>query len=179
MYRPVAIWLFTCCFMVFMTAQIGAVTRLTESGLSITEWKPLAGALPPLNEAAWRHAFDLYRQSPEFAAKHFWMNLNDFKHIFFWEWLHRLWDRMIGVAFLLPFLWFWHKKQLPPGFSKLLLVIFAVGCAEGFMGWYMVQSGLIDHQQHHFGGTPLYPHRQGDLRIRAGQRWRINEQGLG
>ena len=95
-------WLLLCCFMVFAMAVIGAVTRLTESGLSITEWKPVAGALPPLSESAWQHQFDLYKQTPEYSAKHFWMQLDDFKKIFFWEWLHRLWGRAIGIVYALP-----------------------------------------------------------------------------
>lgn len=128
--------------MIFAMAVIGAITRLTESGLSITEWKPIAGALPPLNEAAWQHQFDLYKQSPEFAAKHFWMNLADFKKIFFWEWLHRLWGRTIGLVYALPLFWFWWKKQIPQGYGWKLFGIFCLGGLQGAVGWYMVKSGL-------------------------------------
>lgn len=142
MHKKIAIWLFVCCFMIFAMAVIGAITRLTESGLSITEWKPIAGALPPLSQEAWQYQFDLYKQSPEFAAKHFWMELGDFKKIFFWEWLHRLWGRTIGLAYALPLLWFWWKKQIPQGYGWKLLGIFCLGGLQGVVGWYMVKSGL-------------------------------------
>jgi cytochrome c oxidase assembly protein subunit 15 len=137
-------WLFLCCFMVFSMAVIGAVTRLTESGLSITEWKPISGALPPLSQSAWQHQFELYKQSPEFAAKHFWMNLEDFKKIFFWEWLHRLWGRSIGLVYALPLLWFWVRKQIPAGYGWKLITLLALGGLQGFVGWLMVKSGLVD-----------------------------------
>lgn len=130
--------------MVFAMAVIGAVTRLTESGLSITEWKPVTGALPPMNEAAWEHQFALYKNSPEFAAKHFWMNLEDFKKIFFWEWLHRLWGRAIGLVYALPLLWFWARKKIPNGYGLKLLGLLALGGLQGFVGWFMVKSGLVD-----------------------------------
>ncbi|MBI2234436.1 MAG: COX15/CtaA family protein [Micavibrio aeruginosavorus] len=142
--RAISNWLLLCCFMVFAMAVIGAVTRLTESGLSITEWKPVAGALPPLNEAAWQHQFDLYKQTPEFAAKHFWMELGDFKKIFFWEWLHRLWGRSIGLVYGLPLLWFALRRRIPKGQGWKFLGLLALGGAQGFIGWFMVQSGLID-----------------------------------
>jgi cytochrome c oxidase assembly protein subunit 15 len=104
---PVRRWLFACAFMVFAMIVIGAITRLTESGLSMVEWKPLIGAIPPLNDAEWNRVFDLYKQSPEFIKKNFWMELPDFKNIFFWEWLHRLWGRLIGLIFALPLAFFW------------------------------------------------------------------------
>lgn len=140
----IRLWLYLCCFMVFAMAVIGAVTRLTESGLSITEWKPVTGALPPLSHAAWQHEFDLYRQSPEFAQKHFWMELSDFQKIYFWEWLHRLWGRTIGIVYALPLLWFWMRKKIPPGYKLKLLGILALGGLQGIVGWWMVASGLID-----------------------------------
>lgn len=141
--RTLSNWLFLCCFMVFAMAVIGAVTRLTESGLSITEWKPISGALPPLTQEAWQHQFDLYKQSPEFTAKHFWMNLEDFKKIFFWEWLHRLWGRSIGIVYALPLLWFWIRKQIPAGYGWKLVVLLGLGGLQGFVGWFMVKSGLV------------------------------------
>lgn len=143
-YRAIATWLLVCCFMVFAMAVIGAVTRLTESGLSITEWKPITGALPPMSEAHWQQEFDLYKQTPEFSAKHFWMELGDFKKIYFWEWLHRLWGRLIGVTYALPLLWFWASGRIPQGYKWKLGGLFLLGGAQGFMGWFMVQSGLID-----------------------------------
>ncbi|HTK86002.1 MAG TPA: COX15/CtaA family protein [Patescibacteria group bacterium] len=143
MERRIVVWLYICCFMVFAMAVIGAVTRLTESGLSITEWKPVSGAIPPLNEAQWQHEYDLYRQSPEFHAKHFWMSLADFKHIFFWEWLHRLVGRLIGLVYTLPLLWFAIKKQIPPGYGWKFAGVLALGASQGLLGWWMVESGLV------------------------------------
>lgn len=143
-HRTLAIWLFTCCFMVFAMAVIGAITRLTESGLSITEWKPVTGTLPPMSEAAWASEFALYQQTPEYAAKHFWMELDDFKKIYFWEWIHRLWGRLIGLAFVIPLVWFAARKSIPRGYGWPLLGLLALGGAQGFIGWFMVQSGLVD-----------------------------------
>lgn len=143
-HRKIAVWLFICCFMVLSMAMIGAVTRLTESGLSITEWKPITGTLPPLNEDAWQAEFDLYKQTPEYGAKHFWMELSDFKKIYFWEWLHRLWGRAIGIVFAVPLVWFAIRKQIPPGYGLKFLGLLALGGAQGFIGWFMVQSGLVD-----------------------------------
>jgi len=144
MNKPIIRWLYMCCFMVFAMAVIGAVTRLTESGLSITEWKPVSGALPPLTDEAWQRAYDLYRASPEFAAKHNWMSIEDYKKIFFWEWLHRLWGRSIGIVYALPLLWFAIRKQIPQGYGWKLLGILALGGMQGVVGWWMVASGLVD-----------------------------------
>jgi cytochrome c oxidase assembly protein subunit 15 len=130
--------------MVLAMAVIGAVTRLTESGLSITEWKPVTGALPPLSHESWQKEFDLYRQSPEFAQKHFWMGLGDFQKIFFWEWLHRLWGRTIGIVYALPLLWFFLRKKIPRGYSTKLIAILALGALQGAVGWWMVASGLVN-----------------------------------
>lgn len=142
--KKIATWLFTVAGMVLAMAVIGAITRLTESGLSITEWKPVSGALPPISEEHWMREFDLYRKTPEFLQKHSWMTLEDFKRIYFWEWIHRLWGRLIGLSILLPLLWFGFKKQIPAGYGwKIFGVGILVG-VQGFMGWYMVQSGLID-----------------------------------
>lgn len=137
-------WLLLCCFMVLTMAVVGAITRLTESGLSITEWKPVTGALPPLSQEHWQAEFDLYKQTPEFAHKHFWMDLEDFKKIYFWEWSHRLLGRTIGIVFALPLLWFWVRKKVPVGYGRKLLGLLALGGLQGFMGWYMVKSGLVD-----------------------------------
>jgi cytochrome c oxidase assembly protein subunit 15 len=123
-------------------AVIGAITRLTESGLSITEWKPITGAIPPLHDADWEKAWALYKQTPQFAAIHAGMDLNEFKGIYFWEWLHRLWGRLIGVVYALPLLFFWVTKKIPQGFKAPLLIGFALGGAQGFVGWVMVKSGL-------------------------------------
>lgn len=143
-HKNIQNWLFVTAGMVFAMAVIGAITRLTESGLSMVEWKPLIGAMPPLNTAQWQHVFDLYQQTPEFQHKNSWMGLEDFKHIFFWEWFHRLWGRLIGVVFALPLLWFWIKKQIPHGYGFKFLGLLVLGASQGALGWYMVKSGLID-----------------------------------
>ncbi len=130
--------------MVLAMAVIGAVTRLTESGLSIVEWRPLMGVLPPLTEGEWRRVFDLYTQSPEYAQEHYWMELSDFKKIFFWEWLHRFWGRMIGLVYAIPLCVFWIRGHIPSGLHRRLVLLLILGGGQGMMGWYMVQSGLID-----------------------------------
>lgn len=142
--RNIQIWLFSTALMVFFMAVIGAVTRLTESGLSMVEWKPLIGAIPPISHGEWERVFGLYQQTPEFIHKNNWMELADFKKIFFWEWLHRLWGRLIGLVYAVPLLIFWIKGQIPAGYKGKLLAIFALGAMQGVMGWFMVMSGLID-----------------------------------
>lgn len=123
-------------------AVIGAITRLTESGLSITRWEPIKGILPPLNDAAWNDAYHLYKATPQYAGIHDGMALDEFKGIYFWEWIHRLWGRLIGLAFALPMLFFWIKGMIPKGFKLPLLGILVLGGLQGFIGWFMVQSGL-------------------------------------
>ncbi len=142
--RALYFWLFGVAFMVFAMAVIGAVTRLTESGLSMVEWRPLIGTLPPLNEAEWNRVFALYQESPEFQKKNIGMNLTEFKNIFFWEWLHRLWGRLIGAAYAIPLFYFWIKKLIPQGYKLKLFIGLILGGLQGLMGWYMVKSGLID-----------------------------------
>lgn len=137
-------WLLFCCALVFAMVTVGAVTRLTGSGLSIAEWKPLMGAVPPLTEKEWHRVFALYQKSPEFLKKNSWMHLSDFKHIFFWEWLHRFLGRMIGLAYALPLAWFWLRGKLPPGYKLNLLGVLIMGGLQGALGWYMVKSGLVD-----------------------------------
>ncbi len=137
-------WLYACCALVFMMIIVGAITRLTESGLSMVEWRPLIGALPPLNEEEWTRVYELYKQSPEFEKKHFWMGLEDFKNIFFWEWFHRFLGRLIGLVYGLPFLFFLLKGWIPSGYKLKLFGIFILGGLQGLMGWYMVKSGLVD-----------------------------------
>ncbi len=142
--RALEIWLLLSAGMIFIMALIGAITRLEEAGLSITEWNVITGALPPLTDAAWQSAFEKYKATPEFAARHFWMGIEDFKYIFFWEWLHRLWGRLIGLVYALPLLYFWIRHRIPAGYKPALLTLLALGGFQGFMGWYMVQSGLLD-----------------------------------
>ncbi|MFA5593327.1 MAG: COX15/CtaA family protein [Micavibrio sp.] len=142
--KNIQIWLYATAFMVFAMAVIGAVTRLTESGLSMVEWKPLIGTLPPLSQAEWERVFTLYQETPEYRHKHSWMELDDFKNIFFWEWFHRLWGRLIGIVYALPLAVFWIKGQIPEGYKGKFLFVLLLGAAQGFMGWFMVMSGLVD-----------------------------------
>lgn len=128
--------------MVFAMALLGAITRLTESGLSITDWNPVMGALPPLNDAAWDKAFAAYREIPQYQVLNRGMTLAEFKGIYFWEWLHRLWGRLTGVVFMLPLLWFLARRQIDRSTGLKLVFIFALGGLQGFIGWFMVQSGL-------------------------------------
>lgn len=139
--KPVAVWLFFCAFMVFAMAVIGAITRLTESGLSIVEWQPIAGALPPLNPAEWEAAFKAYKSSPQYKLVNYGMELAEFKKIFFWEWLHRFWGRAIGVVYAVPLLFFW--ARLPQEKRGSALFILFLGAAQGALGWWMVKSGLV------------------------------------
>lgn len=144
--RPAALaaWLFVVAAMVVAIVVVGGITRLTESGLSITRWEPVAGALPPLSEAEWARAFALYRATPQFINQTgpAGMDLAAFKFIFFWEWLHRLIGRLIGLAFALPLAWFWWRRAIPAGYKPRLLALLALGALQGVFGWYMVKSGL-------------------------------------
>jgi len=144
--RPhaIALWLLTIAALVVLMVVVGGITRLTESGLSITEWKPVTGAIPPLNEAQWVEEFRKYQQIPEYREVHHWMTLSDFKGIFFWEWSHRLLGRLIGVAFALPLLWFAARRAIPKGFGPRLLALLALGGLQGAIGWWMVASGLVN-----------------------------------
>ena len=140
--RAVAVWLLVCAAMIFVMVALGGLTRLTESGLSITQWQPVSGVLPPLNTAAWQAAFDAYRQIPQYDAVHAGMTLAQFKTIYFWEWFHRLWGRLIGVVFLLPFLYFLLRRKIPPSLAPRLMLLFLLGAFQGALGWWMVESGL-------------------------------------
>ena len=146
MSRPTALikWLICVAGLVFAMVVVGGITRLTESGLSITEWKPITGALPPLNEANWLSEFEKYKQIPEYTQINgpAGMTLAEFKFIYFWEWIHRLLGRVIGLAFALPLAWFWVKKAIPAGYKPRLLALLALGALQGTIGWWMVSSGL-------------------------------------
>jgi cytochrome c oxidase assembly protein subunit 15 len=142
--RAVAVWLFACCALVFAMVVVGGVTRLTHSGLSIVEWQPIVGALPPLTEMQWEEAFAKYRQTPEFRLRNHDMTVEGFRGIFWWEYIHRLLGRLIGVAFLVPLLWFWLRGRLDRPLAWRLAGIFVLGGLQGAMGWYMVKSGLVD-----------------------------------
>ena len=142
--RAVGRWLLVLSAMVLGQVSLGAITRLTDSGLSIMEWRPILGAIPPLNDAEWHRVFDIYRQIAEYKLVNADMTLDGFKAIFWWEYLHRLWGRLIGVAFLLPFLWFWMRGYLRNGRARRLIGIFFLGGLQGIMGWIMVRSGFAD-----------------------------------
>jgi len=142
--RPIAAWLFLCAALVFAIVVVGGVTRLTRSGLSIVEWQPLVGALPPLSEADWQALFAKYRETPEFKLVNFDMALEGFKRIFWWEYVHRLLGRVIGAVFLLPFLWFWLRRRIDKALAWKLGAVFVLGAAQGALGWFMVKSGLVD-----------------------------------
>ncbi len=146
--RPLALanWLFFVAGLVFLMVAVGGITRLTESGLSITEWRPISGAIPPLTQEQWQHAFDLYKTTPEFREINgpAGMGLAEFKRIFFWEWIHRLIGRLIGLAFALPLAWFAVKRAIPQGYGPRLVALLLLGGAQGFLGWFMVQSGLVE-----------------------------------
>lgn len=153
--RPLALarWLIAVAALVVAMVAVGGITRLTESGLSITEWKPVAGAIPPLSEAQWQAEFAAYQRIPQYTEVNgpAGMTLAQYKHIFFWEWFHRLLGRAIGLAFALPLAWFWVKRQIPAGYHARLLGLLALGGLQGAVGWWMVTSGLThDVKVSHF-----------------------------
>ncbi|HJN23315.1 MAG TPA: COX15/CtaA family protein [Rhodospirillales bacterium] len=143
--KAIAIWLLAVVGMVFVMVVLGGVTRLTHSGLSMVEWKPLTGWLPPLDETEWQAVFGKYRQFPEYAEFNPGMTLAGFKAIFWLQYAHRLWGRLIGAAFLLPGLYFFFRGWLGRRLAMKLLLIFVLGAAQGGLGWYMVKSGLVSH----------------------------------
>jgi cytochrome c oxidase assembly protein subunit 15 len=130
--------------LIFLMVVVGGITRLTLSGLSITEWKPVVGIVPPLSAADWTTEFAKYQQIPEYRAIHFAMSLDEFKSLYYWEYFHRLLGRLIGVAFALPFIWFLARRQLPRRLAPPLAGILLLGFLQGALGWYMVESGLAD-----------------------------------
>jgi cytochrome c oxidase assembly protein subunit 15 len=144
--RPLAIarWLLVVAAMVVAIVTVGGITRLTESGLSITDWKPVTGAIPPLNQADWQAAFEGYKHIPQYTQVNgpAGMTLADYKFIYFWEWAHRLLARLIGLVFALPLAWFWIKRAIPQGYTPRLLALLALGGLQGTIGWWMVSSGL-------------------------------------
>jgi heme a synthase len=142
--RAIRLWLYAVAAMVLAIVLVGGATRLTESGLSITEWKPVMGVLPPLSEAQWQSEFAKYQAIPQYHELNNGMSLDAFKSIYWWEWTHRLVARTIGVVFLLPFLWFWWRGAISPGLRNRLWLIFGLGALQGAVGWWMVASGLAD-----------------------------------
>ncbi len=142
--RAVAIWLLCCCGMIFVMVVIGGITRLTLSGLSITEWEPVVGILPPLSPAAWIAEFGKYQHIPQYRLVNYGMSLDEFKTIYLWEYTHRLWGRLIGFAYALPFLYFVLRRRVPRRLRTSLAGILLLGFLQGALGWYMVKSGLAE-----------------------------------
>jgi len=168
--RQVARWLFIGVFMIVIQVLIGGITRLTESGLSITEWKPITGALPPLNNADWQIEFDKYRTTDQFKYVHSNFNLSDFKFIFFWEWVHRLWARLLGIVFLIGFIYFLVTKKLTSKMIAPLVLLFLLGALQGLIGWVMVESGLVP-EKFYVGHIELTTHLMAALILLAYTLW--------
>ncbi|MBI2235460.1 MAG: COX15/CtaA family protein [Magnetospirillum sp.] len=141
----VAIWLLACCVMVAVMVLLGGLTRLTHSGLSMVEWEPIVGIIPPLNDAEWQGFFAKYQQSPEYIKVNAGMSLTEFKGIFWLEYIHRVWGRLIGIVFLVPFLWLALSGRISRAMAPRLVGMFLLGAAQGGMGWFMVKSGLVDN----------------------------------
>lgn len=142
--KPVAVWLLVGVFMIIVQIILGGITRLTDSGLSITEWKPILGAVPPSSEQEWMDAFNRYKDIAQYKSLHSYFTLEDFKSIYFWEWLHRLWGRAIGIAFLIPFIIFLVQKRFRKDMIQPMVILFLLGGLQGLVGWIMVKSGLND-----------------------------------
>src|SRR5262245_15797354 len=145
--RAVRAWLVVVAAMIALMVLVGGATRLTESGLSITEWKPVTGALPPLSETHWEQAFEAYKQIPQYRSLNAGMTLSEFKTIFWWEWSHRLLGRLIGMVYLLPFLFFLWRGGLSAELKRRLWLIFGLGALQGAVGWWMVASGLSERTE--------------------------------
>jgi len=142
--KKVIYWLLTGCLLIFIMVIVGGITRLTHSGLSISNYKLISGIVPPMNDVEWVEAFELYKQYPEYQKLNNYFDIQDFKDIYFWEWIHRVIGRFIGIVFLVPFVYFLVRKQLTKATIKKSLVLLALGSLQGFLGWYMVKSGLVD-----------------------------------
>ncbi len=143
--RPVVIWLLIGCFLIASMVIIGGITRLTHSGLSMVEWKLIMGTIPPLNDAQWIETFEKYKQFPEYKIMHSYFTLEDFKSIFMWEYLHRLLGRVLGLVFIIPFVIFLVKGKISKVLLPKLLLVFVWGGFQGFLGWFMVKSGLVNN----------------------------------
>ena len=141
-HKPLMIWLLLLTIMVFLIVVIGGLTRLTDSGLSMVDWRPLLGTIPPLNQSQWLKVFNDYQQTPEFMYVNKNMTLDEFKYIFWWEWFHRFFARLIGIVFIFPFFYFYYKRYLNSFFYKRFAIIFGLGLVQATVGWWMVKSGL-------------------------------------
>ena len=196
--RAVSRWLILCLALIFGMVILGGVTRLTGSGLSMVNWKPVHGILPPLNAEQWQEEFGFYQQSPEFNKINREMGVEEFKSIFWFEYSHRMLGRLIGLVFLLPFLYLWWRNRIKPGLTPKLMLMFVLGGLQGLLGWYMVKSGLVDNPEvsqyrltaHLLSAILIYgfilwvildlrypssylPIKQSDIR-----RWRLTSLGL-
>ena len=153
-YRPVRLWLWSVAALVFLMVFVGGATRLTDSGLSITEWRPITGIVPPLSAEGWEAELEKYRQIPEYQRINRGMSMGEFQFIYWWEWGHRFLGRLVGFAFVVPLIWFAARKALPPRSLPKLLGLLALGGLQGFIGWWMVASGLterVDVSQYRLG----------------------------
>lgn len=155
--RQIATWLLIGVGMIIIQVLLGGITRLTESGLSITEWKPITGTLPPLNDVAWQAEFDKYKVTDQFKYVHQDFTLKEFKYIFFWEWFHRTWARLMGLVFLIGFIYFLVKRKFGKGMIKPMIILFILGGVQGFIGWFMVKSGLVP-EKYFVGHVELTTH---------------------
>ena len=155
--RQVANWLIAGVIMIMIQVLLGGITRLTESGLSITEWKPITGALPPLNDAAWQVEFDKYRTTDQFKYVHQDFSISDFKFIFFWEWAHRQWARLMGLVFIAGFVYFLTRKKFNRSMIMPMAILFILGALQGAIGWIMVKSGLVP-EKYFVGHVELTTH---------------------
>ena len=142
--KAVIYWLLTGCVLIFIMVIVGGITRLTHSGLSISNYKLISGTIPPMNEIEWNEAFELYKQYPEYQKLNNHFSIEEFKDIYFWEWIHRVIGRFIGLVFIIPFLYFLVKKRLSKSTIKKSVILLIMGGFQGFLGWYMVKSGLVD-----------------------------------
>ncbi len=142
--KKVIYWLLTGCILIFIMVIVGGITRLTHSGLSISNYKLISGTIPPTNALQWNEAFDLYKQYPEYQKLNYNMTIDEFKDIYFWEWIHRVLGRFIGLVFVIPFVYFLLRKQLTKSTIKKCLILLTMGGFQGFLGWFMVKSGLVD-----------------------------------
>ena len=173
--RAVRAWLIAVALLIAIMVLVGGATRLTESGLSIVEWKPVTGTLPPLNPAQWSEAFEGYKAIPQYRELNAGMDLAEFKTIFWWEWSHRLLGRVIGMAYLLPFLWFLWRGVLGADLRRRLWLIFGLGALQGAVGWWMVASGLS--QRVEVSQYRLATHLTLALLIFAGIVWTLRRLG--
>lgn len=167
--RAIALWLLGVAALVFAMVVVGGITRLTESGLSITRWDVVSGTLPPIGEAAWQAQFEAYQASSQYELMNRGMTMAEFQGIFFWEYVHRLLGRVIGLAYALPLLWFWTKRAIPEGYKPRLLALLMLGALQGTIGWWMVSSGLVGRTE--VAHERLAVHLFTALTIMAGCIW--------